>query len=138
MTTCEQGAPGMDTMPEPRGGHWMIGIGTALNTGWPAAVFHHRPTRRARPPPPPRRPPPRPRRVARRTAADRSAMSASIATRSAIRSRPGSGTERPVLGSAPTGFSHAAVYTPDLDRFRRFYEQVVGLRLGALLRMDAP
>jgi hypothetical protein len=25
-----------------------------------------------------------------------------------------------------------------LDRFRRFYEGIVGLRLGALLRMDVP
>ena len=37
----------------------------------------------------------------------------------------------------PTGFSHAAVYTSDIDRFRRFYETVVGLRMGVLLQMDA-
>jgi len=44
----------------------------------------------------------------------------------------------PRLAAAPTGFSHAAVYTSDIDRFRRFYEGVVGLHLGALLKMDGP
>jgi hypothetical protein len=39
----------MHTTPEPRWEHWMIGIGTALTTVWPAAVFHHRPTAGARP-----------------------------------------------------------------------------------------
>ena len=37
------------------------------------------------------------------------------------------------------GFSHVAVITPDLDRFRAFYEDVVGLRTAVVLRMtEAP
>jgi catechol 2,3-dioxygenase-like lactoylglutathione lyase family enzyme len=41
-------------------------------------------------------------------------------------------------GPAVTGVSHIAINTPDLDRFRRFYESILGLRLGADLRMEHP
>jgi catechol 2,3-dioxygenase-like lactoylglutathione lyase family enzyme len=40
--------------------------------------------------------------------------------------------------SAITAMSHVAVNTPDLDRFRRFYEGLLGLRIGVVLRMDHP
>ena len=33
---------------------------------------------------------------------------------------------------ARVSFGHAAVVTPDLDKFRRFYEDVLGLRLATL------
>jgi catechol 2,3-dioxygenase-like lactoylglutathione lyase family enzyme len=36
------------------------------------------------------------------------------------------------------GFSHVAVITPDLDRFRAFYEDVIGLRTAIVLRMSDP
>lgn len=36
------------------------------------------------------------------------------------------------------GLSHVAVNTADLDRFRRFYEGLVGLELGVIMRMDHP
>lgn len=39
---------------------------------------------------------------------------------------------------APNGFSHVATITPDLDRFRRFYEDVVGLRCVAVMQMKHP
>jgi catechol 2,3-dioxygenase-like lactoylglutathione lyase family enzyme len=42
-------------------------------------------------------------------------------------------------GRASVSFGHAAVNTPDLDRFRRFYEDVLGLRLVHLSRpADSP
>lgn len=37
-----------------------------------------------------------------------------------------------------TGISHLAVNTADLDRFRRFYEGLLGLPLGVAMRMDHP
>ena len=37
-----------------------------------------------------------------------------------------------------TGISHIAVNTADLDRFRRFYEGVLGVPLGISLRMQHP
>jgi catechol 2,3-dioxygenase-like lactoylglutathione lyase family enzyme len=37
-----------------------------------------------------------------------------------------------------TGLSHLALNTADLDRFRRFYEGLLGLRVGVVLRMDHP
>jgi catechol 2,3-dioxygenase-like lactoylglutathione lyase family enzyme len=37
-----------------------------------------------------------------------------------------------------TGFSHVAVNTADLDRFRRFYEGLLGIPLGVTMRMDHP
>lgn len=39
---------------------------------------------------------------------------------------------------APSGFSHVATITPDLDRFRSFYEDVVGLRCVAVMQMKHP
>jgi catechol 2,3-dioxygenase-like lactoylglutathione lyase family enzyme len=36
------------------------------------------------------------------------------------------------------GLSHVALNTADLDRFRRFYEGVLGLRVGVVLRMGHP
>jgi catechol 2,3-dioxygenase-like lactoylglutathione lyase family enzyme len=36
------------------------------------------------------------------------------------------------------GISHIAVITPDLDRFRAFYEDVVGLRTAIVLRASEP
>jgi catechol 2,3-dioxygenase-like lactoylglutathione lyase family enzyme len=39
---------------------------------------------------------------------------------------------------AVTGISHLAVNTPDLDRFRRFHEGLVGLPVGVVLRMTHP
>lgn len=38
-------------------------------------------------------------------------------------------TDAPTQGPARVRLGHAAVNTPDLDRFRRFYEDVLGLRL---------
>lgn len=40
--------------------------------------------------------------------------------------------------TAPRGFSHVAMITADLDRFRRFYEDVVGLRCVAVMHMNHP
>lgn len=37
-----------------------------------------------------------------------------------------------------TGFSHVAVNTADLPRFRRFYEGLLGIPLGVTLRMEHP
>lgn len=37
-----------------------------------------------------------------------------------------------------TGFSHVAVNTADLERFRRFYEGLLGIPMGVMLRMDHP
>jgi catechol 2,3-dioxygenase-like lactoylglutathione lyase family enzyme len=37
-----------------------------------------------------------------------------------------------------TGFSHVAVNTGDLARFRRFYEGLLGIPMGVTLRMDHP
>lgn len=37
-----------------------------------------------------------------------------------------------------TGLSHLALNTADLDRFRRFYEGLLGLRVGVVLRMTHP
>lgn len=37
-----------------------------------------------------------------------------------------------------TGLSHLALYTADLDRFRRFYEGLLGIRVGVVLRMAHP
>lgn len=45
-------------------------------------------------------------------------------------------TSTPV--TAVTCVSHIAVVTPDLDRFRRFYEGVVGLTHGVTMRMGGP
>jgi catechol 2,3-dioxygenase-like lactoylglutathione lyase family enzyme len=36
------------------------------------------------------------------------------------------------------GLSHLALNTADLDRFRRFYEGLLGLRVGVVLRMSHP
>jgi catechol 2,3-dioxygenase-like lactoylglutathione lyase family enzyme len=38
----------------------------------------------------------------------------------------------------PFGISHVAITTPDLERFRAFYEDVIGLRTLAVLRMTEP
>lgn len=38
----------------------------------------------------------------------------------------------------PRGFSHVATITADLDRFRTFYEGVLGLRCVAVMRMNHP
>ena len=35
------------------------------------------------------------------------------------------------------GVGHVAFITADLDRFRSFYEEVVGLRTGVVMRMTA-
>ena len=40
--------------------------------------------------------------------------------------------------TAISGVGHIALNTPDLDRFRRFYEDLLGLRLVIQLRMDHP
>ena len=40
--------------------------------------------------------------------------------------------------AAPFGFSHVTVVTPDLDRFRAFYEDVVGLRTAVVVRTTEP
>ena len=37
-----------------------------------------------------------------------------------------------------TGFSHVAVNTADLPRFRRFYEGLLGIPMGVTFRMDHP
>lgn len=37
-----------------------------------------------------------------------------------------------------TGISHIATNTPDLERFRRFYEGVLGLRMALTARLDHP
>jgi catechol 2,3-dioxygenase-like lactoylglutathione lyase family enzyme len=37
-----------------------------------------------------------------------------------------------------TGFSHVAVNTADLPRFRRFYEGLLGVPMGVTMRMDHP
>lgn len=39
---------------------------------------------------------------------------------------------------APTGISHLAGITADLDRYRAFYEGVLGLRAGVVLRLPHP
>lgn len=44
--------------------------------------------------------------------------------------------ERPEDMTQITGLSHLAVNTPDLDRFRRFYEGLLGIPMGVSLRMD--
>ncbi|HEY8546134.1 MAG TPA: VOC family protein [Acidimicrobiales bacterium] len=38
----------------------------------------------------------------------------------------------------PVSIGHVAVLTPDLDRFRAFYEDVIGLRTAVVLRMTEP
>ena len=44
-----------------------------------------------------------------------------------------------VAGRAvPVAIGHVAVITPDLDRFRAFYEDVIGLRTAIVLRMTDP
>ena len=43
------------------------------------------------------------------------------------------GTTSPIIG-----FSQVALITPDLDRFRAFYEDVVGLRAAVVVRMIEP
>jgi len=40
--------------------------------------------------------------------------------------------------AAPFGFSHVTVVTPDLDRFRAFYEAVIGLRTAVVVRTTVP
>lgn len=40
--------------------------------------------------------------------------------------------------TAVTGIGHIAVNTADLGRFRRFYEGVLGLPLGVVMRMEHP
>lgn len=42
------------------------------------------------------------------------------------------------LNPTITGISHVALNTADLDRFRRFYEGLLGLPLGVVVRMDHP
>lgn len=41
-------------------------------------------------------------------------------------------------GAAPHSVSHVAMITADLDRFRAFYEEVIGLQTAVVLRMDHP
>lgn len=41
-------------------------------------------------------------------------------------------------GAGPIGFSQVTVVTPDLDRFRAFYEGVVGLRTAIVMRAAEP
>lgn len=53
---------------------------------------------------------------------------------STITATAGSGTT--TEGRARVHFGHAAVNTPDLDRFRRFYEDVLGLRLAVTEHPD--
>lgn len=50
------------------------------------------------------------------------------------RTVPRSSTRADRAARPRIGFGHAAVLTPDLDRFRRFYEDVVGLRLAVVER----
>jgi catechol 2,3-dioxygenase-like lactoylglutathione lyase family enzyme len=38
---------------------------------------------------------------------------------------------------APTGISHVAMVTADLDRYRKFYEQVIGLDTAIVMRGEA-
>ncbi|HEY8524676.1 MAG TPA: VOC family protein [Acidimicrobiales bacterium] len=40
--------------------------------------------------------------------------------------------------AVPTAIGHVAVITADLDRFRAFYEDVIGLRTALVLRMAGP
>lgn len=40
--------------------------------------------------------------------------------------------------TAITGVSHIAVNTADLDRFRRFYDGLLGIPMGVTMRMDHP
>lgn len=40
--------------------------------------------------------------------------------------------------AVPVSIGHVAVITPDLDRFRAFYEDVIGLRTALVLRMTQP
>jgi len=40
--------------------------------------------------------------------------------------------------AVPLGISHVALVTPDLDRFRAFYEDVIGLSTAVVLRMTEP
>jgi catechol 2,3-dioxygenase-like lactoylglutathione lyase family enzyme len=40
--------------------------------------------------------------------------------------------------SAVTGLSHVAVNTADLDRFRRFYEDLLGIPMAVSMRMTQP
>lgn len=40
--------------------------------------------------------------------------------------------------SAIVGLGHVAVNTADLDRFRRFYDGVLGVPVGAIMRMTHP
>jgi catechol 2,3-dioxygenase-like lactoylglutathione lyase family enzyme len=44
---------------------------------------------------------------------------------------------RPLAGR-PIGFSHVAMMTADLDRFRAFYEDVLGLSTSIVLKLDHP
>jgi catechol 2,3-dioxygenase-like lactoylglutathione lyase family enzyme len=46
------------------------------------------------------------------------------------------GNAPPASSTVPiTGIGHVAVNTADLDRFRRFYEQILGIPLGVVMRM---
>ena len=42
------------------------------------------------------------------------------------------------MTARPLAVSHVTTITPDLDRYRRFYEDVIGLRTVAVVRMDDP
>lgn len=44
----------------------------------------------------------------------------------------------PVDTPATIGISQVVVITPDLDRFRAFYEDVIGMRTAIVLRMKLP
>jgi catechol 2,3-dioxygenase-like lactoylglutathione lyase family enzyme len=54
-------------------------------------------------------------------------------------SAPAADTTATGAGAArPFAVSHVAAITPDLDRYRAFYEDVIGLRTLATLRMTEP
>jgi catechol 2,3-dioxygenase-like lactoylglutathione lyase family enzyme len=40
--------------------------------------------------------------------------------------------------AAPMAVSHVSAVTPDLDRYRAFYEGVIGLRTAVVMRMTGP
>jgi catechol 2,3-dioxygenase-like lactoylglutathione lyase family enzyme len=44
----------------------------------------------------------------------------------------------PADQAVPVAIGHVAVITADLDRFRAFYEDVIGLRTAVVLRMPEP
>jgi catechol 2,3-dioxygenase-like lactoylglutathione lyase family enzyme len=48
------------------------------------------------------------------------------------------GTTGAATSAVPAAIGHVAVITADLDRFRAFYEDVIGLRTAVVLRMTGP